>query len=86
MVVFPFPGYIVPYYMIIRYKIRDLEGYCQYISYFFAKKRDPHAFVTRFIPTLAVGEEGNVTDDIGRTECQDKSQGNMDMGQSRESK
>ena len=33
-----------------------------FVGYFFAKKRDPHAFVTRFIPTLAVGEEGSEKD------------------------
>ncbi|AEV29483.1 hypothetical protein SpiGrapes_1682 [Sphaerochaeta pleomorpha str. Grapes] len=57
------------------------------VGYFFAKKRNPHAFVTRFIPTLAVEEgEGKDTDDVARTEYPNKSQGNIDIGQIRESK
>ncbi|AEV29499.1 hypothetical protein SpiGrapes_1700 [Sphaerochaeta pleomorpha str. Grapes] len=40
-----------------------------FVGYFFAKKRNPHAFVTRFIPTLAVEEEENKdADAAGDTE------------------
>ena len=58
-----------------------------FVGYFFAKKREPHAFVTRFIPTLEdEGEEAKGTDDAGKTGYPNKSQGNMDTAQSRESK